>query len=105
MYTLYWERLSGAIAPQVMLELVGADYGLRHVDMAADEHRGPACTALCPSQRVPALTLPDGTTIGETAAIILTLGERHPEAGLVPGQGDPDRAAFLYWLTFMATIG
>jgi glutathione S-transferase len=55
--------------------------------------------------RVPALTLPEGTTIGETAAMAILLGERHPEAGLTPEPGDPDRAKFLCWLTAMATSG
>lgn len=105
MYTLYWEKLSGAIVAQAMLEETGARYRLSHVDMAAMAHRDPAYSALCPSQRVPALTLPDGSTIGESAAIVLTLGECHPDCGLVPLPGDPDRPAFLYRLMFMATIG
>lgn len=51
--------------------------------------------------QVPALRLPEGTIIGESAAIILTLGERHPGA-LVPAPGDSDRPQFLRWLIYMA---
>jgi len=105
MYTLYWETLSGAIAPQAMLEEIGVPYRLAHVDMANGAHRAPDYLRLCPTARVPCLALPDGTTIGETAAIILTLGERHPEPGLVPPLGDPDRPAFLYWLMYMVSTG
>lgn len=73
--------------------------------MAAGEHRGSAYRLINPVMRVPALGLPDGVVIGETAAITLVLGERHPDIGLVPAIGDPDRPAFLFWLVAMATCG
>lgn len=105
MYTLYWERLSGAIAPQVLLEEIGADYRKVHVNMAANEHREPAFRRINPVMRVPALELPDGTVIGETAAITLVLGEQNPMVGLIPMPGEADRAAFLFWLVAMAANG
>jgi len=104
-YTLYWERLSGAIGPQVLLEEIGAAYRKVCVDMAAGEHRGNAYRMINPVMRVPALGLPGGVVIGETAAIALVLGERHPGAGLVPAIDDPDRPQFLFWLVAMATCG
>lgn len=104
-YTLYWERLSGAIGPQVLLEEIGAAYRKVPVDMAAGEHLASAYRMINPLMRVPALGLPDGAVIGETAAITLVLGERHPDAGLVPAPGDPDRPLFLFWLVAMATCG
>jgi glutathione S-transferase len=51
----------------------------------------------------PARRLPDGTVICESAAIVLVIGERHPESPLVPMIGDADRPTFLYWLLYMAT--
>jgi glutathione S-transferase len=101
-YTLYWEKLSGAIAPQAMLEEMDVPYRKVSVDMEAGEHRGPAYLALNPTGQVPALGLPDGAVIGESAAMVLVLGERHPAPGLVPAPGDNDRPAFLRWLLFMA---
>lgn len=105
MYTLYWERMSGAIAPQVLLEELGVEYRKIHIEMAAGRHRVSAYRKINPVMRVPALGLPDGTVIGETTAILLLLGERHPEAGLVPQPDEPDRPAFLFWLTAMAANG
>ncbi len=105
MYTLYWERLSGAIGPQILLEDIGAEYRKIPVNMAEGEHRASAYQDVNPVMRVPALGLPDGTVIGETAAIILVLGERHPQANLVPMTGDPDRPRFLFWLLAMAANG
>lgn len=101
-YALYWEVLSGAIAPQAMFEEMGLAYRKVPVDMEAGEHRSSEYLAVNPTGQVPALRLPDGTVIGESAAMVLVLGERHPEAGLVPAIGDPDRPTFLRWLVFMA---
>lgn len=101
-YTLYWEAQSGAIAPQVMLEEMGADYAIVPVDMASGEHHSPGYLAVNPTGQVPALRLPGGVVIGESAAMVLILGERHPGSGLVPGSSDADRPIFLRWILFMA---
>jgi len=44
---------------------------------------------------VPVLTLPDGHSLTESAAICILLAERHPEAQLAPEAGSPARADFL----------
>ncbi len=103
MYRLFWEALSGAMLPEVMLEEMSIAYERIPVDMAAGEHRSPQYLAINPAGQVPALALPDGSVIGESAAMALLLGERHPEGGLVPAPGDDDRPEFLRWLLFMAT--
>ena len=36
---------------------------------------------------------------------IVMLGEWHPESGLVPQPGETDRADFLFWLFYMASVG
>ncbi len=105
MYTLYWEYMAGSIVAQAMLEELGANYRLRYVDMGASEHKTPSYLSLVPSGRVPAIELPDRTTIGETAAIVTILGERFPHSALTPSQDDPGRANFLFWLNVMATSG
>jgi glutathione S-transferase len=105
MYTLHWEYMAGSIMVQAMLEELGADYRLQYVDMRAGEHQRPDYLRVNPAARVPALGLPDGTTIGETAAIVVVLGEQFPDADLTPNPSDQDRAAFLFWLSVMATSG
>lgn len=102
-YTLYWEALSGAFAPQAMFEEMNIPYRRIEVDMAAGEHRSAEYLAVNPTGQVPALGLPDGSVIGESGAMVLVIGERHPAAGLVPAPGDADRALFLRWLLFMAS--
>ena len=103
MYRLYWGARTGAFAPQVMLAELGLSCELVHIDLAAGEHQDPAYLAVNPAGRVPALVLPDGTVMGESAAMVLLLGERHPEGRHVPGPADPERARFLHWLLYMAT--
>ncbi len=105
MFKLYWEYMAGSIVAQAMLEEMGAEYQLFHVDMEAGEHRQEEYLMLNPLGRVPALGLPDGKTIGETAAIVVCLGEYFPQSMLVPQPGEKDRARFLFLLNVMATSG
>ncbi|WP_169570322.1 glutathione S-transferase family protein [Sneathiella limimaris] len=105
MYYLYWEYMAGSIVVQAMLEELGVPYELRYVDMGAGEHFEPAYRELNPVCRVPALGLPDGTTIGETAAIVAFLGEQYPAKRLTPLPGEHDRAEFLFWLNVLTTSG
>ncbi len=101
-YKLFWEAMSGAMAVELVLEEMRLDYQRHPVDMAAGEHKSPEYLAVNPTGQVPALLLPDGQMIGESAAIILTLGDRHPRTGIVPGPDDPERPIFLRWLIYMA---
>lgn len=105
MYTLFWEHGAGSIVVQAVLEEMAIPYDLEYVDMAAEENRQSAYLAKNPTGLVPALTLPDGRTIGESAAIVLYLGEQGGEGRVVPRPGDDDRADFLAWLLYMATFG
>ncbi len=102
MYRLYWAAGTGAIAPEVMLETAGAAFERVVIDLAAGEHRASDFLAINPVGEVPALQLPDGTVMSESAAMVLLLGERHPQTGLVPPADDPDRPGFLRWLLYMA---
>jgi glutathione S-transferase len=52
---------------------------------------------------MPKLESEDGEVITESVAILLTLDERHPDAGLFPPPGSKDRAQALRWMVFMAT--
>ena len=103
MYRLYWDAGTGALAPQVMFEELGVAWERVPVRIDAQAHRAPDYLAINPAGEVPALELPDGRLMTESAAMVLLIGERHPEGGLVPAGDDDDRADFLRWLLFMAT--
>jgi glutathione S-transferase/GST-like protein len=103
MYQLYWAEMTGAMAPQVLLEEIGAKYEKIVLDMENEEHLAPEFLAINPMGQIPALVLPDGTLMTESAAIILQLCERHPDAKLAPPAGSPESAHFQRWLLFMAS--
>ena len=83
------------MAPHAALAEIGVDYEL--VLIERDEAQAdPGYRALNPLGVVP--TLVDGElALSESAAIILYLADRYPEARLAP----PDRAEFYRWLVFM----
>ena len=103
MYKLYWSKMSGAMAPQAILEEVGAKYEKIVIDMEKMEHRTPEFLAVNPWAQIPALVLPDGTLLTESAAMLLHLLDRHPEAKLSPPAGSAESARFLRWLLFLAS--
>ncbi|GAB4377299.1 MAG: glutathione S-transferase family protein [Kiloniellaceae bacterium] len=102
MYKLYWAPNTGAFAPDVVLTLCAAPFERRRVDFDAKEHQSAAYRALNPMGQIPLLLLPGGTAITESAAILLHLVERFPEAALAPEAGSAARAAFDRWLVFLA---
>lgn len=100
MYKLYWDTGTAAVAPQTMLEEIGAPYEPIRLDVEAREHQQSAYKKLNPNGYIP--TLVDGDlVIFETAAICQYLSDKHPEAKLAPPPGTPARGRFYQWLTYM----
>jgi GST-like protein len=103
-YILYSAAGSGGVAVEAALTLMGQPYELVEAptydfdDMAA----GDRVLAANPMRQVPALVLPTGEVLTESAAILVRLGELHPEARLAPGHTDPHRGQFLRWMTFVS---
>jgi glutathione S-transferase len=77
------------------LEELGVAYepvALSGEECAADEYR-----ELHPLGRVPALTLDDGATLFESTAIVLSIADLYPEAGLIGPLGSPLREQVYAW--------
>ena len=100
MYTLHWSPNTGAFAPHAALAEAGADYRLVEVDLYANEHHNPEFLALNPRAQVPVLTLPDGTVMTESVAMMIHIADCHPESGLLPPMGTSARARAYRWLVF-----
>ncbi|WP_298720190.1 glutathione S-transferase family protein [uncultured Ferrovibrio sp.] len=99
MYKLFWAPGTAAMAPQAVLEEIGAPYEAVQLDLEARQHEQAEYKTLNPNGRIP--TLIDGDfVIFETAAICQYLCDRHPEANLVP-LGGHARGRFYQWLTYM----
>lgn len=101
MYTLYWSPGSANMTPHAMLEEIGAPHELIKVETAKGDQRKPDYLKINPHGRVPTLAYDDGKIIYEAAAISLFLAERHPEIGLAPPPGHPDRGPFLQWMAYL----
>ena len=85
-YVLYSAAGSGGVAVEAALTLMGQQYELiEAMTFGPGAPDGDAVQAANPMRQVPALVLPDGQVMTESAAILIRLGELHPEAGLVPG--------------------
>ena len=102
-YLLYGCRRSGSLTVELALAEIGAKYAVEDVDLDQDAQRDENYAAINRQRKLPTLVTPDGETLTESAAILLTLDERHPEAGLLPPVGSTERARAIRWLLFIAT--
>jgi len=101
MYKLYWSPGSAAMAPHALLNEIGKPVELIKIDDEKNEQKSAAYMKLNPHGRVPTLIYDGSKLMYESAAICLFLTERHPEAGLAPRPGDPDRGLFLQWMAYL----
>lgn len=84
-------RSSAAFRLRIALNLKGLDYEYVAVNLLKREQKSDDYLALNPQGLVPALTLPDGQTLGQSIALLEWLDEAYPGAALLPR--DPtDRA-------------
>jgi glutathione S-transferase/GST-like protein len=102
MYKLFWAKSLGSMASEVLFEEIGAEYEKIAIDIEKRENRSAEFLAVNPTGQIPALVLPDGTVMTESAAMVLHICDRHPEAKLAPPAGSPESARFQRWLVFMA---
>ena len=99
-YKLFGRANAGSLAPQIVLEEIGAPYDLIWVSRAPDELE--AYRRINPTGKVPSLVLPDGTVVCESAAILIHLTNAHQEAKLAPAAATAAHARFLQWMVFLS---
>jgi glutathione S-transferase len=99
-YKLYGRSGSGSLAVQVALEEIGAPYERIWVGREAADVAQFRTTN--PTGRVPALVLPDGTLVFESAAMLIHLASSHPQSALAPQSGSSKHAIFLQWMVFLS---
>ncbi len=99
-FTLYGRSGSGSLAVQVALEEIGAAYDC--VWIGQEPAEVARYKEVNPTGRVPALKLPDGTVMFESAAILVHLALLNPPAKLAPQPGTTRHATFLQWITFLS---
>jgi len=102
-YILFGEPGSGSFCAEAALTEAGAAFTLVDLDLSKAEQLRPEHLARSPTGKVPALQLPSGHIITESAAILLTIAERHPDSGLLPRPGTDARASALRWIVFLSS--
>lgn len=100
---LYYAPGAASMLVHWLLIELGVPHELVRVDTDARQQKTPEYLALNPNGVVPTLVT-DGVPRREAAALGLLLAERHPDAGLLPAPGSPQRADCLQWMFELANM-
>ena len=100
---LYFSPLACSLASRIALYEAGAHASFVHVDGKTKQTEdGRDYRQVHPLGLVPALELEPGELLTESAAILQLIGERYPQARLVPSEAS-ERAGLHQWLSFIGT--
>ena len=98
---VYGAKGGGSVPIEAALTLLGLPYEVVEATVWENEAERDKVAKVNPMRQIPALVLPSGEVMTESAAILMWLAEQYPEARLAPAVGDPQRAAFLRWMSFL----
>ena len=101
MYTLFYSPGSASMVVHLALLEISAAHELKLVDFESGQQRDPAYLKLNPQGVVPTLMI-DGKPMTESAAILMMLADRHPEAHLAPVPGAAERDAWYQWIVYLS---
>jgi glutathione S-transferase len=106
MITLYHRPKTRSSRFLWLLEELGAPYEIRLVSTRSRDGTGAVDPANPhPHGKVPAIAdSDDGTVVFESPAIVLYLTDKFPKAGVGPTVGDPNRGAYLSWLSYYTGV-
>ena len=100
-YTIYGALGSGSVPVEAALTLLRQPYAVVEAPTWEGAVEQAKVAGVNPLKQIPALVTPDGETITESAAILIWLADRFPEARLAPSLDSPRRAQFLRWMVFV----
>jgi len=93
---------SGSVPIEALLTLVGTPYEVIEAVTWDSEEARKLVATVNPLRQVPALVLPSGEIMTESAAIMIYLADLHPQAKLAPGIHDAGRAQYLRWMAYVS---
>jgi GST-like protein len=91
----------GNVIVEAAFGVAGIPIDCEEVDYSDDSPTRARLLQVNPLGQVPALVLPDGTVMTESLAMLHYIDDIAPKAGLIPPKGDPLRASFYRWATFL----
>ena len=98
-FTIYGAAGSGSVPVEAAMTLIGLDYRVIEAVTWEGEAERDKVAVVNPMRQIPALVLPSGETITESAAILIWLADTQAQLG--PRLDDPRRAQFLRWMSFI----
>ena len=101
--TVFGAAASGSVPVEATLTLLKIPYEVIEAVTWQDEAARKRVEAVNPMRQVPALVLPSGEIMTESAAILIHLADLHPQARLAPAPGDPRRAQYLRWMAYVSS--
>lgn len=101
-FVVYGAKGSGSVAIEAALTLIGAPYRVVEAAPWGDAAQQALIAAKNPLGQTPAMELPSGELMTESAAMLVWLADAHPQARLAPAVDAPERAAFLRWMNFVS---
>lgn len=101
-YKLYGSPGSGSAVIEASLAWIGAQVDVIDVELLENAQQETSYISVNPHGKLPTLVIEE-EVITESLAIVLTLAERFPRAGLLPPAGSRERARALRWMSFVVT--
>jgi glutathione S-transferase len=99
-YVLYYAPGAASLAVHWMLIELAVEFRAERLDLEAGDQRSTTFVQINPAGRVPVLVV-DGQPHTESAALLMLLAERHPEAGLAPTIGDAGHGKWLETMVYL----
>ncbi|MBA4012404.1 MAG: glutathione S-transferase [Phenylobacterium sp.] len=100
-YVVHGAAGSGSVPVEATLTLLGLPYRVVENAPWASRAAADAVGQINRQRQVPAVITPDGELLTESAAILIHLADRHPQAGLAPAIDAAERAQFLRWMIYL----
>jgi GST-like protein len=102
-YVVHGAAGTGSVMVEGALTLLGLPYEVAEAAILGRRPEDGRLAAVNPMRQVPALVLPSGELMTESAAILIWLADAHPEGRMAPTMASASRPAFLRWMAFVSS--
>ena len=101
---LYYTKGTCSFGPHIAMRELGIEPELVAVNLM-EKKLGDGANYKAHNRKgyVPYVEIEDGTGLSECGVIIQYLADQHPEKGLIPAAGTPERYKVMEWLSFIGS--